>query len=98
MVEELPYIGIIIASSGTMDVDVDRRIVQATKALGALTKSVFLNTNLSLCTKRKVYNACVLSVLLYGAECWTPLCKHEKRLNTFHHRCIKIILGITNRQ
>ena len=30
MVEELPYIGIIIASSGTMNVDVDRRIVQAT--------------------------------------------------------------------
>ena len=47
-----------------------------------------------------MYNACVLSVLLllYGVECWTPLCKHEKKMNTFHHRCIRIILGITNRQ
>ena len=26
------------------------------------------------------------------------LCKHEKKMNTFHHRCIRIILGITNRQ
>ena len=49
----------------------DRWIAQASKAFGALRKSVFLDKNLSLCTKRKVYNACVLSVLLYGAECWT---------------------------
>ena len=48
-----------------------------------------------LTTKR---NACVLSVLLYGAECWIPLRKHTWKLNTFHHRCIRIILGISNRQ
>ena len=93
VVQEFPYLGSIIESSGKMDVDVGRRIAQASKAFGALRKSVFLDKTLSLCTKRKVYNACVLSVLLYGAECWTPLCKHEKKMNTFHHR-----LGITNRQ
>ena len=49
-------------------------------------------------TKRKLYNACVLSVLLYGAECWIPLRKHVRKLNTFHHRCIRIILGISNKQ
>ena len=40
----------------------------------------------------------VLSVLLYQAECWTPLRRHEKRLNTFHHRCVRTIIGISNRQ
>ena len=98
VVEEFPYLGSIIDSSGKMEVDVDRRIAQASKAFGALRKSVFLDKNLSLCTKRKVYNACVLSVSLYGADCWTPRCKHEKRLYTFHHRCIRIILGITKQQ
>ena len=53
---------------------------------------------LSFLTKRKLYNACVLSVLLYGAECWIPLRKHTRKLNTFHHRCIRIILGISNRK
>ena len=32
--------------------------------------------------------------LLYGVECWTPLMKHYRTLNTFLHRCFRIILGI----
>ena len=36
-------------------------------------------------TKHKVYQACALSILLYGAECWTPLRKDLKRLDSFHH-------------
>ena len=47
---------------------------------------------------KQVYQACVLSILLYGAECWTPLRKDLKRLDSFHHRCIRSILGITNQQ
>ena len=82
---EFPYLGSLIADSGRMDVDVDRRVAQASKAFGALRKSVFMDKNLSLATKRKVYNACVLSVLLYGSECWVPLRMHE-RINSFHHR------------
>ena len=70
-------------------------MAQALKAFGALKKAVFLDKNLSLKTKRKI---CVLSVLLYGGECWVLLRKQEKTLNTFHHRCIRSILGISNRQ
>ena len=40
----------------------------------------------------------VSAVLLYGAECRTPLVRHNRELNSFHHRCIRIILGISNRQ
>ena len=49
-------------------------------------------------TKRQVYQACVLSVLLYGSESWTLLRRHLNRLNAFHHRCVHNILGITSRQ
>ena len=66
--------------------------------LWSLKEGVFLDRNLSLQTKRKVYQACVLSVLLYGAECWIPLRRQVKQLNTFHHRCIRSILGISNKQ
>ena len=37
-IEEFPYLGSIIESSGKMDVDVDRRIAQASKAFDALRK------------------------------------------------------------
>ena len=36
--------------------------------------------------------------MLYGSECWTPLRKHYRKLNAFHHRCIRTIMGISNRQ
>ena len=48
--------------------------------------------------ERKVYQACVLSTLLYESECWTPLRKDLKSLDSFHHRCIRTILGISNQQ
>ena len=52
-----------VGSSGRMDADVVKRVAQASKAFGALRKPVFLDRSLSLATKRKLYNACVLSVL-----------------------------------
>jgi len=78
-----------------MDADVERRITKASQAFGALKKTVFRDKNLTLSTKRKIYQACVLSVLLYGAECWIPLKKHIRKLNTFHNRCLRTILRIT---
>ena len=70
--------------------DVNRRLAQAPKAFGALRKTVFMDRNLCLS------NAYVLPVLLYGTECWIPLLRHNRKLNSFHHRCIRMILGISN--
>ena len=97
-VEEFPYLGFVIASSGTVDADVETRNTKASRAFGALRKSVFINKNLRLETKHQVYDACVLAVLLYGFECWTPLRRHARKLNSFHHRCIRTILGISNQE
>jgi len=79
-VEEFAYLGSQIAASGRMDNDVEKRVTQASKAFGALRRAVFLDKDLTLSTKRKVYQGYVLSVLLYGAKCWIPLRKHLKRV------------------
>ena len=81
-----------------MNPDVDRKTAQASRAFGALRKAVFLDKDLTLITNRKVYQECVLSVLLYGAQCWTLLRRHTTKLNSFHHICIRIILGISNHE
>ena len=86
-----------VDSFGRLDTEVNRRMTQASKTFGAVRKAVFLDKNLSMATKRRIYNACVL-VALYGAECWIPLRGQEKKVNMFHHRCIRAILGISNRQ
>ena len=43
---------------------------------------MFLDNNLTLTTKKKVYRTCVLSVLLYGSECWTP--RQQAKLLSSH--------------
>ena len=97
-VKEFPYLGSVVASSGRVDADIDRRIAQASRAFGALKRAVFKDHDLTTHTKRIVYNACVLSVLLYGSESWIPLRKHLKRLDAFNNRCIRITLGISRKQ
>ena len=97
-VGKFTYLGSLIVNNGTMDAEVDRRIASASKAFGALRSAVFKDRHVNTTTKRMVYQACVLSVLLYGSECWTLLHKHHKKLNTFYHRCIRTILGITSHQ
>ena len=41
-----------------------------------------------------VYRACIISTLLYGSESWATYTTQERKLNTFHMRCLKRILGI----
>ena len=50
---------------------------------------------LTIKTKTQVYQACVLSTLLYSSESWTLYTRQECRLNMFHLRCLRRILGIS---
>ena len=45
-------------------------------------------------TKSSVYNACVLSTLLYGSEPWITYATQESRLNIFYVRSLRTELGI----
>ncbi len=60
-----------------------------------LTKRVWNNSMLTTNTTMKVYQASVLSTLLYSSETWTMYTWQERRLNSFHLRCLRRVLGIT---
>lgn len=72
-VSKFPYLGSVISSTGRIDSDVDKCIAQASRAYGALREPVFMDKDLQVTIKQKIYQACVLSVLWHGSECWTPL-------------------------
>ena len=57
-----------IVANGRIDKEVDRRIANASKIVSALRRATFKNINLAMTTKRLAYEACILSVLLYGAQ------------------------------
>ena len=45
-----------------------------------------------------MFNACVLSLLLNGSECWTSLQRDLQRLSVFHRRCIRSIMGVSHQE
>ena len=77
-----------------MTKDVDNRLSKASSAFGRLQKRVWKNHSLRLSTKMQVYQAAVLSTLIYGSEAWVLYRKQTKRLEQFHQRCLRSIMGI----
>ena len=83
VVQDFTYLGANISRDGEITSEVTRRIARAARAFGCLRVTVFKNKDLSMATKRAVYRAVVLTILLYGAEIWMMNAVHTRRLNFF---------------
>ena len=88
------YLGSLVKPDSRVGLEVDRCLASATRAFGAL-RCVFITPGLSIRTKKMLYETCVLTVLLYGAECWPVLRRDEIRIDNFHHQCLRCILGVS---
>ena len=80
---------------GNMDAELTARVVRAAAVFGVLRRSDFCDSLLSLQTKRMVYQAVVLGVLLYAVETWPIKQRDVHSLEVFHHRCLRTILGVS---
>ena len=94
----MPYYGSIVEAHGEILKEVEDRIARASRAFGALCRPVFQDNQLSLETKRMVYRAEVMGVLLYGAEAWVNKTAVTRKLESFNNTCLRRILGITKAQ
>ena len=94
VVENFTYLGSSISSSLSIDSEINSRIAKAATVMAKLNQRVWNNSNLTEKTRLRVYQACILSTLLYGSETWTTYARHEKKLNSFHLRCLRRILQI----
>ena len=94
LVSHFQYLGSTISSNLSLEPEISARIAKAAGTMSKLQKRVWVNNNLTNNTKMQVYRACVLSTLLYSSEAWTTYSTQENRLNSFHLRCLRRILGI----
>ena len=94
VVENFTYLGSNISSSLSIDYEVNGRIAKAAAVMARLNQRVWNNPNLTEKTKLRVYQTCVLSSLLYSSETWTTYASHERKLNSFHTRCLRRIMHI----
>ena len=97
VVNEFKYLGSVLSSSGNLSSEISYRISCALARFATLKKQLWNNRYISRETKCKVYKAVVLSSLLYGSESWAILDSQVKRLEVFHRKCLRQILGITLR-
>ncbi|KAK4325426.1 hypothetical protein Pmani_004021 [Petrolisthes manimaculis] len=94
VVDKFTYLGSVMSKGGFMEDEVNTRIGKAAAAFGKLIRRAWTNGKLTMKTKMLIYQSCVLSSLMYGSESWTLYSRQEKRLNSFHLRCLRKILSI----
>jgi hypothetical protein len=75
--------------------DIASRIAKASAAFGRLKSRVFTRRDLTIHLKMKVYNASVLSVLLYASETWALTKSDVQKLEVFQMSALRRIAGIS---
>ena len=88
------YLGSKISSDGTLDAEIESRITAAEGAFHAFPEGVWDNPHLDVSIKMRLYNACVLSRLLYAGETWAPTTRQIEELSAVHIRHLRIITGL----
>jgi hypothetical protein len=84
-------LGSIISYNLDDTVDIDARISQASKAMGALRKKIKCD-QVSLYAKRLIYLAIPVNLCLWGAESWAISEASIWKLKVFYTRTIRSIL------
>ena len=69
VVEEFVYLGSKLSTEGDCHQEINTRISKANQAY-AMLRSIWRASGLSIHTKLRIFKSNVLSVLLYGSECW----------------------------
>ena len=92
--DKFKYLGSYVTQDLSDTYDVKNRVLQATKALGAMMPNVFRNPHLSLYVKKLLYMAIPMNLLLWGCETWALKKSDRKILQVFHTSAIRRILNI----
>ena len=89
------YLGSKLTRFGNLDNEISHRISKVADAYGKLEERLRSRRDIKLKTKIGVYQACVLTALLFGCETWTFYRMHLRNLERFHQRCLKSIKKIS---
>src|SRR3989441_9471413 len=92
-VSRFKYLGSWITEDARSDEDIRARVGMAKAAFWQ--NKELMRSNIRLCTKMKILNCYVFSVLDYGCESWTWNSPMRMKVNAFEMWCYRMILGIS---
>ncbi|XP_068238396.1 uncharacterized protein [Palaemon carinicauda] len=78
----------------TSSKEIENRLPAGHTAYGTLSTRVFMYKDLTTRTKVMVYNAIIVSTLLYACETWTLYRRDLKKLEQFHQKELRAIMKI----
>jgi len=90
------YLGSIISFDLRADADVAARIRSATGAFAKLSETLTRKST-KIKQRAAIYAAIVLSILTYGAECWSLREDLIQKLSVFHNQCVRAMCHVTRR-
>ena len=92
-VSNFVYLGANISGDGTIEIDLEIRIQNANRSFNQLWK-IWNSKSIRTPTKIRIYEAAVVTILLYWAEVWNTTKKQMKRFEVFHQTSLRRILRI----
>ena len=92
-VRDAVYLGGLLTCDGRASAELCRRLGEASKLFKQLNK-LWSHASLGWRRKRRIYDSVVLSKLLYSLDSLWSLKADRCRLDAFHCRCLRRILGI----
>jgi hypothetical protein len=75
--------------------DITKRISQARMLFCSMNKQVLSNKQIPIDICRRVYQAIVVNIALWGCESWALKEAGRSKLEAFHHGCVRRMCGWT---
>ena len=88
--EQFTYLGSTVRQDGGAEEDIKSRLNKARNVMRSM-NNIWRSSQYSLHTKLRIYRSCVLSTLMYGAECWRMTKCDTDKLSAFHTMCLRKI-------
>lgn len=93
-VTQFIYLGSLIKYGGDSEADVICRIGKASAVFYCL-RPIWTSSTISLTIKLHLYTTIVLPTVTYGSETWKITVAVTRKVDVFHQRCLRRILGIS---
>ena len=90
---ELIYLGGLVTCDGRVSAELNRRLSEG-KALFRILNELWSHTSVSRKWKLQIFNACIISKVMYGLESLWLLKSDKMRVDAFHCMCLRKIVGV----
>ena len=92
--QKFVYLGSVFTPDLSDDLNIQNRLNKANSAFGSMRPLIFSSPYLPVHLKASLYKSIVVNLLLWGCENWALRKEFERKLEVFHTKCCRSILGI----